>query len=327
MDVKILGEGLFSLQTSIKSIKTPFFFPAISSVKTTEDVEDYYYTIRESSYPGFLISAYDLAHHKNADKIINDLNKATDLGTMTIVDSGGYESYWHKDEGWSEKQYEEVLKKVKVDVSFSYDLYWNKYSKLHDQIKNISHNAAIAASIQTHGDIAPIIHGTPENLPSLITGLLKELTPLIIGVTEEELGKDLIERCRTVKKIRDEISKNRPDLIIHVLGAGNPASILCYSLLGANSFDGLSWCRSAIDPSNGQEHDFSQMGLFKCNCKACLEEKSYTNKTLLHNLIFYNNFCKEINESVAEGKIQALLNKYLPKGASEELKKLVGLHE
>jgi hypothetical protein len=69
----------------------------------------------------------------------------------------------------------------------------------------------------------------------------------VIGVTERELGKSAIERCRAILELRtvlDEADLNTP---IHVFGSITPAAVTAYFLCGADIFDGLNWLRVGLD--------------------------------------------------------------------------------
>ena len=83
----------------------PIFFPSISSVKTDfEEVINYMQVLIACPEicPQFLISAYDLNHmsKNNKDKSLHLLNKAKESGTIILMDSGNYESYWKDDRKW-----------------------------------------------------------------------------------------------------------------------------------------------------------------------------------------------------------------------------------
>lgn len=329
LDIKKIQDRLYTLDTSIKQIKTPFFFPAISSVKTNEELLQYYKIIRESGYPGFLVSAYDIHRDKQFQVILNDLARTTESAkVMTLMDSGNYEAFWHKDKHWSDEHFEEILKSTKVDIAFSFDIYCEKDISIKEHTKEIVRSAAKTASVQSYGTTAPIIHGNKDNIAQIVEEVLNNLTPEIIGVTERDLGHSLIERANTIKQIRQAIDKRRTGIPLHVLGTGNPCSILVYSVMGADLFDGLEWCKNIIDPHNGHVFHFVQKDLFECRCKACSEENlPYPRKTMWHNLIFYENFCKEIQSGFEKNEIESVLDKYLPKRTNPKIKKMMGFHE
>jgi hypothetical protein len=65
----------------------------------------------------------------------------------------------------------------------------------------------------------------------------------LIGVTEKELGRSLVERLRNAAQLRTILSAGGLDIPIHVFGCLDPISVWLYFLCGADVFDGLSWLR------------------------------------------------------------------------------------
>jgi queuine/archaeosine tRNA-ribosyltransferase len=273
---------------------------------------------------GFLISAYDIHKEKEKDKLIINISQVTENSHFTLIDSGHYEKFWNNDKEWSANKYKSVLKDIKIDMCFSHDVYWELKKKVNDHIQETVTNTALTASFLSDGEVIPIIHGTPENFVSIIKGVIKGIEPQIIGITERELGSSLLERAETLSKIRKEVDKLRDGIVIHLLGTGNPASILIYSLCGADTFDALEWCKNVVDPKTGHLYHFTQRDLIQCNCKACLiKDIPYHVATMSHNLIFYEGFMSEVRNGIAKDKIITLLNKYLPKHVIPKVKKIM----
>jgi hypothetical protein len=73
---------------------------------------------------------------------------------------------------------------------------------------------------------------------SLCRGLLKSqrLNPIFVAVPKRELGDGLLERARNVVRIRRRLDRLGYHCGLHLLGTGNPISILEYSLCGADTF-------------------------------------------------------------------------------------------
>jgi len=67
----------------------------------------------------------------------------------------------------------------------------------------------------------------------------------IIGITEKELGKNLIDRLRRVAKVRVELSRRGITAPIHVWGGLDPVITPLYFFAGADLCDGVSWLRYA----------------------------------------------------------------------------------
>jgi len=101
---------LTELSFGSKILRTPTYFPAISSVEKFQDIQSLLKFIINSSYPQMLISSFDYHYYfKNDKKIINNLKKYS-KNHFLFVDSGGYEKYWINKK-WERKVYEKIIKK------------------------------------------------------------------------------------------------------------------------------------------------------------------------------------------------------------------------
>jgi len=316
---------LFSIDLPGKSLKTPFFFPSISTVKTNFQVSEYFELLKKSGYPGFLVSAYDLFESKGRQSLCKEISELTENATFTFIDSGNYESYWHRDGDWNIDNYMDVLKEISIDFAFSFDVFWKEKMKINDYVQKVIENTATTTSVQNMGETVPIIHGTPENLPKIALKVVEGINPQIIGVTERELGYDLFERAENLKNIRASLDDKERDVVIHLLGTGNPISLLVYSLCGADFFDALEWCTTVARPDNGHLYHFAQGNIFNCRCKACMSKVEYPLKTMGHNLIFYKKFMKELRISIENDSVNKLLERYVPQSGISKVKKIVGL--
>ena len=72
----------------------------------------------------------------------------------------------------------------------------------------------------------------------------------IIGFTEKELGKNLLDRMVNIARIRTKLTKCGINCPIHIFGSLDTISTPLYYLAGADIFDGLTWLRFAY--MNGQ---------------------------------------------------------------------------
>ena len=68
----------------------------------------------------------------------------------------------------------------------------------------------------------------------------------IIGVTEKELGKNLLDRLKRLAHLRSELTKRGVSAPIHVWGGLDPVVTPLYFFAGADIFDGVSWLRYAF---------------------------------------------------------------------------------
>lgn len=315
----------FLIEEYKKELKTPFFFPAVSTVKTNFSPMEYVDLLRKVQYPGYLVSAYDIYGEKDEDKreLIKKVSESTEQGLFTFLDSGNYESYWHKDSKWTINKLESILKEISVDFCFSYDVFWNNKQK--EYIKETITQIAKTASFQKRGTTVPIIHSTPELVPKIIKQVVDQINPEVVSVPERELGYSIFERAKAVKLIRDELNKTEAPIPLHLLGTGNPISILIYSLCGADMYDGLEWCKNVVNPGTGQLFHFVQKELIECNCEACKSDVIYPLKTMAHNLNFYQKFISKLNKSFKDNNFNELLEEYIDKGKISQIKKIAGL--
>ena len=326
MQITKTSPRTFKLERSFKELETPFFFPSISSICTNLTINEYFNTLITSSYPGFLISAYDIYHNEDRKSLIKDVSSITESEVFTLLDSGNYEAFWNKDKEWDLKKFESVLNPITVDMSFSFDVYGEDGKDIDTHVKETVENSLITTSMMSYGTTVPIIHSDPKDFSETVRKVVESLYPEIIGITERDLGSSLLERAKTLKTIRDELSKVNVELPIHLLGTGNPVSLVVYSLCGADLFDGLEWCKCAANPDTGHLNHFIQKELVYCNCDACnSQDVSYEFQTMFHNLIFYKNLMNEIGGALKDGRESEILSKYLPKNVVPNVMKIAGL--
>jgi len=325
MTITLNKKNIFTIETASKQIKTPFYFPSISSIKSNYDFLEYFNILKKIGYPGFLVSAYDISHHEKRVQILKEISDLSENNTFVMIDSGEYESSWKQDESWSFTNFKKIIEDTVADFIFGFDVFWDDKSKVHSHVKETAKNAAMTAASQKMGITIPIIHSNIENYPDVVMQVVESINPQIIGIPERELGSSLLERAETLSRIRLNLIKNKRDeLPIHLLGTGNPLSILIYFLCGADLFDALEWSTTVVDPKNGHLYHFTQKDLLECDCKACsIKNVPYHFKTMAHNLLFYEKFTLEIRKAVEENKIDSLLEKYLPKWFIPKIKKMM----
>jgi queuine/archaeosine tRNA-ribosyltransferase len=328
MLIKRTHKRLFYIEAGRKVIDTPFFFPAISSVKTNFSIEEYLSLIRKIRYPGFLVSSYDIYHSEKSEenKIVDTVSESTEGEFITLLDSGHYEAFWYNDNTWSFKMLETVLNKIAVDFCFSYDIFWDEKKKEQEYLKETITSIAKTAGMQKSGTTIPLLHSIPESFPNFVQKVVEGINPEMIAVPERELGSGIFERATTVKKIRETLDDTNRQIPLHLLGTGNPISILIYSMCGANLYDGLEWCQTVVNPETGHLFHFAQKDLIDCDCNACkIKDISYPMQTMVHNLLFYEKFIKAIRTSIQDGKEDKILDKYLKPEISRKIMKIAGL--
>lgn len=294
-------------------ISLPIFFPSVSSCAKT-NVNAFYCIdlLAKSNIDQFLISAYDIYHLDSTQqtKVIKILNQSINNDKIILLDSGNYESYWKADTKWTNDKFHKTLEKTPHQVAFCFDE--QNPPEKHDEISNLIAERIISDQhYSKKGTIIPIIHAPSLVLVDVIKSLVNSLNPLMIGIPERVLGDGIIERAKTLIKIRHMLNKFDNYYPIHLLGTDNPLSLLVFSICGADSFDGLIWCQTAVDYNTALLHHFHQREMF--NNKPLVpfpKGLNYTEITLIHNLFFYEIWMNEIRQALKNNTIDLLIDKY-----------------
>lgn len=330
-----------SLPARGRIIELPCFFPSISSTaKSTLSVINHFELLLSIKYPYFLISAYDIYQLRNTKNIygkrkINALiKKAREQAQIILLDSGNYEKYWldekflnkETDDMWSKEKLESILNGSYFDFAFNYDKLKPdvNFKKVIPEIELSVIDNQEKAKYPT---ILPIIHSKKtKDIPAICKEVATRLEPLLIAVPERELGEGILERAKTVTLIRKELNSIGKYYPLHILGTGNPITLLILSVCGADSFDGLEWCQTAVDHERGLLYHSNLVDFFLEQTSIGNKENEkmdYASKMLLHNLIFYSNWMAMIRENIKSNTTIDIVKKYLPDGAYEKLNKKI----
>lgn len=255
-------------------IKTPLLVPSFSSKgfdlnnKNESEITNIYNIAGQYLSDTMLVSAYDIAcgYMEKIDNAHVDL---------LFVDSGGYEvssSYdlstivyrrdmdidWTKQD--LQKVYDDIPDHVPV-VLVNYD---------HPNIReSIEAQAASAKSFfrrypnQLHTFL--IKPEKPSQKYIQIKNLISMTNKLngfdIIGFTEKELGKSVLERMESISKIRLALDDEGIHSPIHIYGSLDPIGSILYFCAGAEIFDGLTWLRYGYH--NSMACYYGNYGVFK----------------------------------------------------------------
>jgi len=266
------SERSFFIETDGKSIETPFFVPAVSSMKANWNISEYVDLIKRIGYNSFLVSAYDVFEHKDREALMKHLSRNIDK-QIFFLDNGNFEAYWYKDKAWTLNKFKKILDDSYPDFSFSFDIFWKKDKSFARHIKETITSIAKTAGMQKSGTTIALIHSESETFPDIVRKIVNSVNPEIVAIPERELGSSIFEKAQTIKNIRLELDKTKQNVPIHVLGAGNPISILMYTLCGADIYDALDWSNVFVNPNSGQFLNFSQKDLVECECEACKLKK------------------------------------------------------
>jgi len=220
------------------------------------------------------------------------------LGSIILMDSGGYESYWRHDRSWNRRMYFDILKSTAPQLAFSFDYNHDKGRGLRQSVTQIGKSIDAHNRVAGRTTIIPLIHAPADLLPALCQEIAIHLQPIMIAVAERDLGSGIVDRMMTVARIRRALEKSSSIIPLHVLGTGNPRSMLLLTMAGADCFDGLEWCQTVVDRSTALLYHFQQLDLLKCRCKFCLDKTlGYTQKALAHNLLFYAEWTAHLQQS------------------------------
>ena len=195
--------------------------------------------------------------------------------------------------------------------------------------------------------VAPIIHAPRlsgnqycyNHLPEICCGVVRAVNPQMIAIAERELGDGIMQRICTVAKIRKALSDQGFSTLLHVLGTGNPITMAFLAMAGADFFDGLEWCRTAIDGQRWRLYHIQQWDIFAAQhglihspeIAQLINDQSGTlpwiTKVALHNMAFFMQASETIRVHHLDGEYEQLFtykelgNEYqMAKRAIEECK-------
>ncbi|MDB1124692.1 hypothetical protein [Vibrio algarum] len=300
-------------------IPSPVFFPSVSSVaKNRWSVVDHIELLVTVNHPQFLVSALDINKHSSDQRLVKALKQANFQEQIIIYDSGVYEMVWGHNDNWSKQKYIETLRNNAFSQAFDLDSYcFNSNADATQIINSIQETE----SQLRKNSISPILHCKSINeYREKCLKLSSSLTPGVIAIPERELGEGLIEITRNIKKLRSTLNELTEYQPIHILGTGNPLSLLAYSFAGADSFDGLDWCQTVVDYDTGTLHHSLHLDLYMHQSKWGNESSlDFHTRCYLHNLEFYENWMKIIRNCNTYESMKELINLYFSNKCYDKL--------
>lgn len=294
-----------TIQVNSKKFLTPFYFPSITSAETRSDITDLIRFIVDVGYPSILVSCFDVQQLMKSNVLeVMKINEFYKNGGIVLLDSGEFENF-HFDGNWSFEQYELIVKKMESDFFTSFDK--STIGMEQPEINNFSEEyIPKSQKISTTKSCIAICHGEDSSkINDSVKNILGKIKNLqIIAITERGCGDTLIEQCETIKKIRQTIDSHNKEIILHVLGCGNPISISALSYAGADTFDAVDWCRWSINPKTFEYDNITVVKLFDCTCLACGQDsvKNERFRARRHNLEFYIFFLNRLRTAILQGK-------------------------
>lgn len=325
-------------------IPLPILFQSVSSFETQLPTHEAVEALDIFKFPSILVSAYDLEEKEeyNQKEFIENIATYKEAGGVILLDSGSYEKHRNNNKSWCREKFHNLIRSIPFDLMFCFDEY-----DLKQDIPELA--AEIIDSVakdqqQTSVPVLPIIHARTnkdgeyifDSLPELVLEVTKRLNPPLIAIPERELGDGLQERIKNIVKIRALLNTLAYYQPIHILGTGDPIVIPFFIAAGADSFDGLEWCRKVVDRDQHRLHHFHHFDLFAYQAEYAdssvtrdainQEGVKFIAKVIFHNLDFYTDFMAKLRKSTTNGSIRGFITENLPKPIwSELMNKLNGI--
>lgn len=288
------------LQIGQKKLDIPIYFPSVSSVKTAINPLDYVLVLSALRIEQFLVSAFDVhyADEQTQATIKAKIADAMSRGANVLMDSGNYESFWKEKRNlWKQDNYHSILTQINTTFAFSFDEQ-SPPKNFSDHLKLICRRYDKDKAVNSQTPIIPIIHDNSENLPSLCVKVIEATDVPMIAIPERCLGKGIFSHAHHLAEIRKAINEIGHYVGIHLLGTGNPISIAIYTLAGADSYDGLEWCRTVVDHKTAKLFHFAHADFFLEQTEYGDMDIDFYPRTLAHNLSFYHSWMNKLSQSI-----------------------------
>jgi queuine/archaeosine tRNA-ribosyltransferase len=319
----------------------PAVFMSVSSHETQLEPFQAVWSLRVFGEPTMLISAYDLIDRRTrrTQAILKELEKIREVGGFVLVDSGRYEASRLADKSWRTTHLRDVLAYTPHDLAFCFDVMKPNHDPelaINELIKRVEQNRKY-----TSAPILPIVHAPKikhggynlEYLPRIVFEVSEKVQPPLIAIPERELGSGLILRAKAIQDIRNELNRLPFYQPIHILGTANPWTIPIFAAAGADTFDGLEWCRMSVDRSTHRLHHFQHFDFFANQrdaavsniTRALLESKEldFAGKVVFHNLDYYTEFVKDMRQYFKEDNVEAFVTGIMGGLITKQLKQSI----
>lgn len=245
------------------TLRTPLLVPSFSSrgfrvnrkkKKTVSEIRDVFKNTAEILTESMLVSAYDIQYGH-----LPMPGKFPCTPSITLLDSGGYETgmdhdysavytFDHKTENWDLPLYQSVLDSWPDRIPAAF-VSFDKEAAGKDVPRQIALASKLLSRYPKHLHtflLKPTrkCRGLLQNTVNLAKPHMKEFGIFnIIGVTEKELGRRMLDRMETIATLRTGLDAAGVSAPIQVFGALDPLSSSLYCIAGAEMFDGLTWLR------------------------------------------------------------------------------------
>ena len=311
----------------------PAFFFSVSSHETRLLPGAALDVLNLFGVPSILVSAYDMDRTRRTRGLLPVIRELRRKGVKILLDSGNYEMARRGDKDWTLSKYHRTLQDTPHDMAFCYDNL-DPPKRLMPALKDII-QAVERDTRRSNSTILPIVH-LPQRggeydvafAPELVKRVAQEFRPPLVAIPERELGAGIIERVKTMRRIRDSLHELYFYQPIHILGTGNPASIALLTAAGADSFDGLEWCRYVLDGKTHTLHHFQHYDLYKWQDESAVSPVTraaildanvrYSGRAVFHNLDIYTSWLNKLRAAMRDEKrLVELMTKLLSEETME----------
>ncbi|MQW87782.1 toll/interleukin-1 receptor domain-containing protein [Sinorhizobium saheli] len=319
-------------------LSLPTVFLSVSSHETQLVPLEAVKALRVFGAPTILISAYDLLPGRRPKGIIAELRQIRRNGGFVLVDSGNYEATRREDSSWTPDLFVEAMKGIPHDWAYCFDV-MKPSLKPDVAVREIV--AALERDRAASKHVLPIVHAPRkrlsgydvQSLPYVVKEVASQTSAPLVAVAERELGSGIIERAKTVQRIRQELDKLPSYLPLHILGTGNPWSIAILTAAGADSFDGLEWCRMVIDRDTHRLNHYQHFDFFAFQASladspvtvsALSDDKvAYAGRVAFHNLDYYREFAADLAQAAHERRMEAFLVGMMGRASTKQIREAV----
>jgi len=315
------------LHTKHGVIETPAFFPVVNPHLPVISPDD----LKKIGFGAFITNAYTLWKDERLHEILLEkgIHKTYNWDKPIMTDSGAYQLMVYKDVEVSNLEIMEFQKKIGVDIGVILDVPVAKgsYSVRKRAIDETIERAeeAYNAGFLSDDDIIWVgpIHGSP--IPELVEYSASEIQkypfPMyamgsVVPLMEDYMYIQLIKSAIVAKEV---LPSNRP---IHMFGAGHPAALSLFVLMGFDTFDSASYALYARDDRYFTTHgtyNLNNLKYFPCDCPIC---STYTPSELrsmdpaeryhflaMHHLYVIQSEIRRIKQAIHEGTLWQLVAK------------------
>ena len=307
----------------------PTFVHSVSSYESQLRPEAAAHALRLFAPETLLVSAYDIENEPKDDvtKLIDHVEASRSAGSVVFLDSGNYEAWRKADLTWEPPRLHAAFARLPHDIAFCFDAFDPPQSS--SEVVDCAVRSLERESKYTPRPLVPIIHaprqadGSPryELLPEILKEVSGALRPVLIAVPERDLGDGLLRRALTVTEIRSNLDQLGFYQPLHLLGTGNPISIAVLAEAGADSFDGLEWCRTVVDYQTARLHHFHHYDFFSWQAesadspivRSAISDPNiaFAGKVTFHNLEFFSRWMRDLREPLKEKRLE-FLGRFLP---------------